>query len=341
MRIGLLTGGGDAPGLNGIIEAVWRTLQPHGHSLIGICDGFEGVFEGRTRNLTANDVGGIHAIAGTVLGTSNRVGTAGREALFLERYRALELDALIVAGGDGTFAGLRSLGASLNLVGVPKTIDNDLSGTDRTFGWDTACAVVADAVDSLRTTAHAHRRVLVVETMGRYAGWIALGGGVAAMADAILIPERPYDAARLANFVKGRHSTQRSFIAVVAEGARATDHALHVARSVEGSPDPVRLGGIGAFLANWLEAETGWEARHVVLGHLQRAHGPSPSDRRLTAALGVEAAMMAMEGAFDQAAVMRQGLVARVPISELMAPARTVPSNEPLLQVALSLGIFV
>ncbi|HUP57066.1 MAG TPA: 6-phosphofructokinase, partial [Bdellovibrionota bacterium] len=204
LRIGLLTGGGDAPGLNGILEASCRTLIKAGCELFGIEDGFEGIFQNRVRPITLKDIENIHTLAGTLLGTSNKSGTAGREAEFVAKYQALKLDGLIVAGGDGTFAGLKALERSIPFIGVPKTIDNDLSGTEVTFGFDTACSVVSDAVDTLRATANAHRRVIVVEAMGRTAGWIALGGGLSGYADAILIPERPFDRVRLLDYIRAR-----------------------------------------------------------------------------------------------------------------------------------------
>jgi 6-phosphofructokinase 1 len=170
MRIGMMTGGGDAPGLNGIIESVSRTLLGNGHSVIGILDGFEGVFEGRTREIRWNEINGIHAQAGTFLGTSNKSKIDGREVEFQTQFEKLKLDCLIAAGGDGTFIGLKKIAPNIPIVGVPKTIDNDLQGTEVTFGYDTAISVVADAVDALRSTADAHHRVIVVETMGRTAG---------------------------------------------------------------------------------------------------------------------------------------------------------------------------
>ena len=188
MRLALLTGGGDAPGLNGIIESCSKTLLRMGHEVVGVCDGFEGIFEGRTKKLALGSLEGLHAQAGTYLGTSNKSSVIGREKEFIEKFKQLGADALIVAGGDGTFSALSLVGQAVPILGVPKTIDNDLSGTEITFGYDTACSVVAEAVDALRTTASAHHRVLLVETMGRTAGWIALGGGLASYADIILIP---------------------------------------------------------------------------------------------------------------------------------------------------------
>src|SRR6185312_9883025 len=274
MRVGILTGGGDAPGLNGIIEASVRVLLRHGCEVIGICDGFEGVFENRTVNLTLERVQNAHSESGTILGASNRSGTEGREAEFREKFESLKLDGLIACGGDGTFAGLQRVCQNLNLIGVPKTIDNDLSGTEVTFGFDTACAEVAESVDALRHTAAAHKRVFVIETMGRTAGWIALGGGIASYADAILIPERPFERSALLEYIRQRQTIRRELMIVVSEGASARGEDPSIAFEVANSPQKERFGGIANQLARWVERETGWESRHVVLGHLQRARHP-------------------------------------------------------------------
>ena len=341
-RIALMTGGGDAPGLNGIIEAVSRSLLRSGFEVIGIRDGFEGVFAGNFRTIVAEELTGIHAQAGTYLGTSNKSGLKGRESEFIEKWRRMGAQGLVVAGGDGTFAALSSLENQIPLIGVPKTIDNDLAGTEQTFGFDTACAVVADSVDALRATADAHRRILVVETMGRTAGWIALGGGLASYADVILIPERPFDRSQLYEFVREKkRSGQRGLLVVAAEGAHAQAETAQVAFRVEGSPEAVRLGGIGEKLARDFEKETDWESRHVVLGHLQRARQPTTTDRFLTVSMGVEAARMVAENAWGQAVVYRQGQVSRAAIQELMGPPRRVPDGHPWLELARTLGAWI
>jgi 6-phosphofructokinase 1 len=341
MRIGLLTGGGDAPGLNGIIESCSKTLIKSGHQVIGIHDGFEGIFELNYQELTIRDIEGAHALAGTILGTSNKSGTQGRESEFLEKYKKLNLDGLIVCGGDGTFAGLKTFSKDIPLLGVPKTIDNDLSGTDITFGYDTACTVVADAATALRASAHAHRRVIFVETMGRTAGWIALGGGVASYADAILIPERPFDKKEFIEFVKSRKQKQRGFICVVAEGAHSVGENPQIAFRVEGSPQTERFGGISMSLSGWVEKETGWESRNVVLGHLQRSRHPTTTDCFLTAAMGIEVARLAEQKKWGMAVVYREGQVKQAPLSELMGPARLVDPNHRWVNLARSLGTYI
>lgn len=341
MRIGLMTGGGDAPGLNGILESAGKALLKGGHELIGIQDGFEGIFEGQTRNITLKDLEGIHARAGTLLGTSNKSNTNGREQEFIDKYKALNLDGMVVAGGDGTFSGLRAFEASIPIIGVPKTIDNDLAGTEITFGFDTACSVVAQSVEELRTTATAHKRIIVLEAMGRTAGWLALGGGLAGYADAILIPERPFDRQKLLEFVKEKKKTQRGFIVVASEGAKAEGEEPIVRFMVENSPQKERYGGIAEHLAKFLEKETGWESRNVVLGHLQRSRSPTMTDRFLTLALGVEVSRMVVEKAWGNAVVYRDGRVLRAPISVLMGPARLVHPDHRWVRLAQALGIFI
>lgn len=342
MKIGILTGGGDAPGLNGIIEATCKTLLAKGHEVLGICDGFEGVFEQRFRQIGLADIQGIHGLAGTLLGTSNKCGTKGREEEFLAQFQKLGLDGLVVAGGDGTFQGLQSFREAIPLIGVPKTIDNDLSGTEMTFGYDTACSVVAEAVDALRATANAHHRVIFVETMGRTAGWIALGGGMASFADVILVPERPYNLADLGQFIQSKKdSGRRGLVCVVSEGAHAQGEDTHVAFRVEGSPQPDRFGGIAEALARWAEQVVGWEGRHVVLGHLQRSKAPTTTDRFLTLAMGVEVGRMVSEKAWGQAVVYRQGRVQRASVEELMGEPRLVDSNHRWVQMVQELGAFI
>lgn len=336
-----MTGGGDAPGLNGIIESVAKTLISLGHTPIGVQDGFLGVFEGRTKEICINDLIGLHSQAGTFLGTTNRHGTEGRETEFLKQFKALKLDGLVAAGGDGTFRGLQSFKSDVPLIGVPKTIDNDLPGTEATFGYDTACSVVAEAVDALRATADAHRRVIVVEAMGRSAGWIALGGGMASYADAILIPELPYSKQKLWEFLRAKMTQQRGAIIVVAEGAKAINESSHVAFKVEGAPETDRFGGIAHILAQEIEAATGWESRAVVLGHLQRSRAPTTTDRFLTLALGVKAAQLAHEKKWGRAVVYRHGRIEDTAVEELMGPPRLVEKDHRWLKMTSALGIFV
>lgn len=339
MKIGILTGGGDAPGLNGIIEAATRTLLNLGHDVIGIRDGFEGIFNSDTLPLSLNKVRGHHAFAGTILGSSSRMGTEGREKEFATAYAKLGLDGLIVAGGDGTFRSLKNI-AGIKLIGVPKTIDNDIFGTDATFGYDTACSVVSSAVDGLRSTARAHKRIIIVETMGRTAGWIALGGGMASMADAIIIPERPLNLDKFKSFLKQKHQTQRGVIVVVSEGATLEKQ---VQRELDKSGASVMVSdyGIGERLARWTESEINWETRHVVLGHLQRGHPPSTTDRFLTTAMGIVAARLAHKNEWGKAAIYKNGQVTPISIESIMGQARTIDPEHRWIKMAQALGIFI
>ncbi len=337
-----MTGGGDAPGLNGIIEAVTKTLIGMGHRVFGILDGFEGIFNQHLEELTINKVNGIHAFAGTILGTSNKSGTEGREPEFLNKYKALGLHGIIVAGGDGTFKGLAGFNGDLPLIGVPKTIDNDLSGTDVTFGYATACAVVADAIDSLRTTADSHKRTIFLETMGRTAGWIALGGGMAGYADGILIPEKPFDLATLKQTIlHKRNQGKRGLVIAVAEGAFPIGHSPKISFTVAGSPEAARLGGISESLARWCAKEMEEESRHVVLGHLQRAHPPATVDRFLTLAMGAMVGNLVRDAAWGKAVAYRQGQVIAVPIQDFMGPPRLISLDHPWLAMANAVGIFI
>ena len=313
-----------------------------GHEVIGIMDGFEGIFNQKTLPLTFQRIQNAHALSGTLLGSSNKSGIEGREEEFQKKYNSLQLDGLIACGGDGTFAGLFKVYKDLNLIGAPKTIDNDLSGTEATFGFDTACACVAENVDALRFTAQAHRRLFVVETMGRTAGWIALGGGLASYADVILIPERPFDRVQLCKFIKDKQAAgRRELMVVMAEGASAQKEDASIAFSVSGSPQSERYGGAAFSLARWLESETGWESRHVVLGHLQRARHPTTTDRFLTSFMGVEAARLAISKQWGRAVVFCEGRVTDAPITDLMQPARRVSSDHRWVSQAQNLGIFI
>lgn len=341
MRIGIMTGGGDAPGLNGIIEAASRVLLINKCEVIGILDGFEGVFSERTKPITWNSVLGMHAEAGTFLGTSNKSRLTGRAEEFQNCFKALKLDGLIAAGGDGTFKGLKDLAPDLRIIGVPKTIDNDLQGTEITFGYDTACTVVSESVDALRATANAHHRVMVVETMGRTAGWIALGGGLSSYADAILIPERPFSRELFSKFLtKAHRGGLPGMVVVVSEAARAEGEDPIFTEN-KSSPTGIRFGGMGERLARWIEEHTPWEARHVVLGHLQRARQPTTTDRFLTASMGSKAAELVMHKQWQRAVVYREGRVMDAPLSDIQGEPRIIPSDHRWVKLCENLGIFI
>ncbi len=349
LRVGVLTGGGDAPGLNAVIRAVTKCLiLQHDAEVIGIEDGFQGLIEQRIMPLSYRDVSGILTRGGTILGASNRAnpfsyykrGHADVSAEVRKYARAIGLDAVVVIGGDGTMSvaqGLSEMG--LNMVGVPKTIDNDLMATDRTFGFDTAVSIVTEAVDRLHTTAQSHDRVMIVETMGRYAGWIALYGGVAGGADVILIPEIEYDIEDVVRVCRERESGGQSFtIIVVAEGARPRDGTLTVQQHVEESTDTIRLGGVGKVLERELAARVSSEVRTTILGHMQRGGTPTAYDRNLATVFGTYAASMVAEGAFGRMVALQDNRLTSVPFEEVANKTRTVPVDNPMLAAALAVG---
>lgn len=342
MKIGLLTGGGDAPGLNGIIEACVKNLLRANADVVGIMDGFEGVFRHQTKSLGLEDVEGIHRYAGTVLGSTNKRGinSSADRASFLERYEQLGLDGLIVAGGDGTFRALSQVG-SVPVLGIPKTIDNDLPGTDMTFGHHSACEIICRSLETLRHSADAHRRIMVLETMGRTAGWLALNAGLAGYADAILIPEVDFSLDKLSSFLRDKlKGAQRGLVICVSEGVKVDGKNI-VSRTVEGSPEAIRLGGVSQILAQILENSLGIEARHVVLGHLQRSEPPSVYDRLLSLRLGRKIADMAINGQWNRALALRNGKIKDVCLSEFQAEPRTVSLKDEAITDARSLGIFL
>jgi 6-phosphofructokinase 1 len=353
-RVGILTGGGDCPGLNAVIRAVAKTAtNDYGWETVGFLDGYYGLVLDKCVILHRDDVSGILTRGGTILGTSNthdpfrwatvkrgRLSHQDRSREALATYRRRGLAALVCVGGDGTMAVAgRLMNLGMNIVGVPKTIDNDLEGTDRTFGFDTAVQTATEAIDKLHDTAQSHHRVMVVEVMGRYAGWLALTSGVAGGGDVILIPEIPYDIARVCAYLKARSRRGKRFsIVVVAEGARAAGGELVVARREEASPEPVRLGGIGTQLAGQIEKLSGLATRVTVLGHLQRGGTPTAFDRALCTRFGVKAMQLVAEGAFGQIAALRGEEVVSVPIKEVVGRVRIVPPGHPLVAAARSVG---
>ena len=354
-RIGILTGGGDCPGLNGVIRAVTKTAQnTYGATVIGIEDGFEGLVEGRMRELTHQDVSGILGLGGTILGTSNKgdpwhypveVGQGRVEVRDLS-YKALRnyerwgLDALVAVGGDGTMhIAEKMTQGGARLVGVPKTIDNDVPGTDVTFGFDTASTVVGESIDRLATTASSHHRVMVVEVMGRYAGWIALVGGLSGGADVILMPEIRFDWQPVFDKVNERQSMGKRFTMIcVAEGARLPDGSEVIAEIDPKRTDAKRLGGIGFTVARAIEQGTGHETRVTVLGHLQRGGPPTVADRVLATSLGSAAAHCACQGETGVMVAVRGGSVLPVPLSEAVAELRRVPPEHHLIASARAVG---
>ena len=334
MRIGVLTGGGDCPGLNAVIRAVVRKgIDHHGHTILGFRDGWRGPIENRWEELTIESVRGILPRGGTILGSS-RTNPLSRDD-GAERVRAtladLELVGLIVIGGEDTLgAAARLYADGLPIVGVPKTIDNDLGGTDMTFGFDTALQVATDAIDRLHTTAESHHRNLVVEVMGRHAGWIALHSGLAGGADVILIPERPFDIEEVCRLIRRRHERGRYFaIVVAAEGATPVEGTMEmVAGSGVDEFGHARLGGIGQRLEREIEERTGYETRTTVLGHVQRGGTPTAFDRVLATRLGVAAIDAATEQRWGTMAALRGQRIELVPLEEAVAELRTVPVED-------------
>ncbi len=350
LRVGLLTGGGDCPGLNAVIRAVTKSLiLQHNAEVIGFEDGFLGLIEQRIRPLSYSDVSGILTRGGTILGTSNKAnpfkyfkrgGADVSPEVVKYCARTLSLDAIVVIGGDGTMTianGLRERG--LNLVGVPKTIDNDLIGTDRTFGFSTATAIATEALDRLHTTAQSHHRVMILETMGRYAGWIALYAGVAGGADVILIPEIPFSLEEVIRVCREREvGGQRFTLICVAEGARFRDGEMVVRQQVADSPDPVRLGGISRVIEDALQHHVRSEIRTTILGHMQRGGSPNAYDRNLGTAFGAYAASMVAQGQYGRMVTINGGRLMSIPFAEVAGKTRTVPPDAPMLAAALSVG---
>ncbi len=351
-RIGVLTGGGDAPGLNAVIRAVVKSACNSGIEVVGLEDSFDGLIEpGRSRVLTPRDVRGIMRLGGTILGTVNHgnpfaypvqtsEGTRDYSDRCIEMFHKMGLDALVVIGGDGTLAiAHRFFQRGIPLVGVPKTIDNDIVGTTNCFGFDTAVAFATDAIDRLHTTAEAHRRIIVVEVMGRYAGWIALYAGVAGGADAILIPEIPFELAKVAERLRERDRWGAHFsIVVVAEGAvpKGGKIAL-IEEAKDGRVE--RLGGIGAKVAEVLGRMTGKETRSVVLGHLQRGGAPTSFDRVLATRFGGKAVELVRQGIFGQMVAFAPPDIIGRPLDEIVGKTRTVPLDSDVLRTAKALGM--
>lgn len=354
-RIGISTGGGDCPGLNAVIRAAAKSAFNLGWEVIGIQRGFEGLLNlKKARKLTPKDIAGILHIGGTILGTTNRgnpfkmeVKVSGKKVIkdvsgdVVAGFKKLKLDAMIVIGGDGTLNIAKELyEKGLPIVGVPKTIDNDLSGTVMTFGFDTAVSTATEALDKLHSTAESHQRVMVVEVMGRYAGWIALHSGIAGGADVILIPEIPFDIERVCAKVRERYRIKKNFcIIVAAEGAKPKGGALFIKECKdEGRVEPL-LGGIAENVAKEVGRLTGKETRSLVLGHLQRGGHPTTFDRLLATRFGSAAVRLIQEGKFGNMVALHPPNITAVPLSEAISKMKTVPLDSDVIQSARSLGI--
>jgi phosphofructokinase-like protein len=352
--IAVMTGGGDCPGLNAVIRAVVKTaINKYGLEVWGVQDGYLGLIENRMDRLSYNDVSNILTVGGTILGTSNvanpfrfavqNKGSIQYKDVSDDCLRVLEergIEALICIGGDGTMATAAQFAKKgLTIMGVPKTIDNDLYGTDVTFGFDTAVTTAAEAIDKVHTTASSHHRVMIVEVMGRYAGWIALHAGVASGADVILIPEIPYTPAKICEAVLGRSRRGKRFsIIVAAEGAKAKGGQMVVSKTIAGSPDPIRLGGIGPRLADEIAERTGLECRAVILGHVQRGGTPTPYDRVLATNFGHTALELLMKGLKNHLVVLKEGRYSSIPLARVAGRTKTVPRNHGLVRAAIAVG---
>jgi len=353
-RIGILTGGGDCPGLNAVIRAVTKSALARGFEVVGYKDGFEGLILNQWIPLDQAMVSGILVQGGTILGTSNtanpyrwavqsskgriRFQDVSRKAV--SNYRKLNLHGLIVVGGDGTMSIANRLHKDgVPIVGIPKTIDNDLAGTDVTFGFETAVVTAAEAIDKVHTTAQAHHRAMVVEVMGRYAGWIALYAGVASGGDVILIPEIPFQMKHVYKKILERNRLRKNFsIVVVAEGAKPKGGGLTITRRVARSTDPVRLGGVVFKIAADIEKHLKIESRAIVLGHVQRGGPPTPFDRLLATQFGSHAVHMVFQRDFGKMAVYKNNAVSSVLLEEAAAGVKLVPAGHHLIASARAVG---
>lgn len=332
MRVGILTGGGDCPGLNAVIRAITRKgITCYKYDILGIRNGWLGLIEGKIIPLDLDSISGILPRGGTILGTSRTNPFKVEDGIgkIFAQVEKFELDAVIAVGGEDTLGvALKLYDKGLRCIGVPKTIDNDLCGTDYTFGFDTAVSIVTEALDRLHSTAEAHHRVMVVEVMGRHAGWIALHGGIAGGADIILIPEFPFDLNEVcAQICKRRERGKLFSIVVVAEGAQPKDGGLITQSDKKDAFGHVRLGGIGSIIAAEIEKITGIETRVTVLGYIQRGGTPTAYDRMLATRFGVAAIDLVREGRFGYMVGLQGNKVVPVPLSEALKEPKVVDSE--------------
>jgi ATP-dependent phosphofructokinase / diphosphate-dependent phosphofructokinase len=337
MRVGILTGGGDCPGLNAVIRSVARRSQVRGDEVLGIRSGWRGLVDGRFEALGPREISGLLPRGGTILGTSrtNPYKVDGGVERVLENFREEGLDALVAIGGEDTLGVAARLHEEhdLPVVGVPKTIDNDLSATDYTFGFDTAVWICTEAIDRLHTTAESHNRVMVVEVMGRHPGWIAVMSGIAGGADVILIPEQPVTVEQACRDLQRRHERGKDFsIVVVSEGYELTYESGERRQVAQEAPATdqfghVRLGGVGHLLGAEIEERTGYETRVTVLGHVQRGGSPTPRDRVLATRYGLKAADLIAEGNFGRMAALHGDDIVDVSLADATAELKTVPED--------------
>lgn len=347
MRVGVLTGGGDCPGLNAVIRAVTKSLIRQGDcEVIGIEDGFEGLMGAtpRVMPLDWERVSGILHAGGTILGTSNSANPLANEATVAQvkaNVQALGLEVVVSIGGDGTQSLAHALAQAVGMqcVGVPKTIDNDIANCERSFGFDTAVATASEALRRIESTASSHHRVMIVETMGRHAGWLALEAGIAGAADVILVPEIDYDLQAIIDVCKARELRQRYTIICIGEGAKESGHSQTVRQTIAGSTDPVRLGGVAHVLQQRLQPHLKSEVRATVLGHVQRGGEPTPFDRVLATQFGHHAAQLVLSGQFGRMVTLQHGRITSVPIASVANTQRRIDLHHPLMVMARDIGI--
>lgn len=355
-KIALLTGGGDCPGLNAVIRAVTRTaILQYGYEVIGYKFGYRGLYNNDYIKLDLDSVSGILHRGGTILHSSNKDNLFDYQVIengktikkdvsdkAIENMKNIGVDALVVIGGDGTLTSARDFARKgVNVIGVPKTIDNDLLATDVTFGFNTATEIACEALDRLHTTAESHHRIMLLEVMGRNAGWIALDAGIAGSADVILIPEIPYDINKIVDKVKEREEAGKQFtIIVVAEGAKPKNGDVVIAKIVDDSPDPIRLGGIGDKIAADLEnIIKNHEVRSTTLGHLQRGGNTSAYDRILSTRYGVKAAELINDGLFGNMVCLKGQNISYVNLEEVIGNTKCITANDEKVAAAKMLGI--
>ena len=353
-RIAILTGGGDCPGINAVIRAVAKkAIYEKGMEVIGIEDAYEGMINNRYKRLDYDDVSGILTLGGTILGTSKtanpyryaikkgeRLEFKDLSKIAIQNIKKLDVRCLVCIGGDGTLGiAHRLFEDGVPIVGLPKTIDNDLRGTDVTFGFDSAVSIATEGIDRIHTTAQSHHRVMIVEVMGHRAGWVSLYSGVAGGGDIILIPEIPYDINLITEKVKERNKKGKRFsIMVLAEGAKPKGGDIVIQRIVKESSDPIRLGGVGFILGEQIEKMTGLETRTVVMGHLLRGGPPTPFDRILATGLGTKAIDMIENEEFGYMVGLKRNSLVKVLLKEVAKGPKTVPLNHPLINAARSIG---
>lgn len=354
-KIGIMTGGGDCPGLNAVLRAVVKTvIGKYGYEVIGFKDGYRGFVMNDFVELNTYDVSGILDKGGTILGTSNRdnpfnfLVKKGDKVEFvdmsdkaMENVKSHGLECMVIIGGDGTLTSARDfVRKGMNVIGVPKTIDNDLCATDTTFGFMTAVDTATEALDKLHSTAESHHRIMILEVMGRYGGWIALESGIAGGADVILIPEIPYDINKVCAKILERKKARKGFsIIAVAEGAKSISGEMVVSKILKNSPEPIRLGGVGVKLADEIEKILEMETRVTVLGHLQRGGRPVPSDRVLSTRYGVAAADLVYEKKYGKMVSLQGNKITNVTIEDAVNKIKVINPDGELVRIAKSVGV--